>query len=58
MGIDVDIDDGLMIGAVGHIGDGSGGLLGEGNPVITEHNSNIKRMMKALCNIFVDVDNN
>ena len=52
MGIDVDVDDGLMIGAVGHIGDGSGGLLGEGNPVIMVYNSNIKRMMKALCNIF------
>ena len=52
MGIDVDIDDGLMIGAVVNVGDGSAGLLGEGNPEITEHNSNVKRMMKALCNIF------
>ena len=50
--MDVDIDDGLMIGAVGHIGEGNRGLLGEGNPVITEHNSNTERMMKALCNIF------
>ena len=48
----MDIDDGLVIGAAVNVCDGSGGLLGKGKPVTTEYNSNIKRIMKALCNIF------
>lgn len=35
-GICVDIGEGLVISAVVNVGDGSGGILGEGNPMTTE----------------------
>ena len=35
-GLCVDMDEGLAIGCVVNVGDGSGGMLGEGNPMTTE----------------------